>query len=60
MADGFEPGTRWKEVESNRVIVIHGPGPMSPWWYYQDDPKKEFWHCYIEDFTIWKRFTKLP
>jgi hypothetical protein len=57
---GIARGSRWREVETGRVIVILGPGPNSPWWHYEDDPAKTPWHCCIEDFYIWDRFVRLP
>lgn len=60
-ADVFPPGSRWLEGETGRVIVIHSPGPNSPWWYYEDDPGplRPVHYCCVEDFTIWRRFTPL-
>jgi len=56
----MEIGDKWLEVESNRVIVIATKnGPNSPWWYYEDDPKKTYWHCCIEDFILWDRFKRI-
>lgn len=55
----FPRGSRWLEAQTNRVIVIDGPGPSSPWWHYEDDPKREQSYCCWEDFFIWKRFTRV-
>jgi len=52
-------GSRWRETDTNRVIVIVGPGPDSPWWHYEDDPKRELCYCCVEDFYLWNRFVRL-
>lgn len=59
--DGDIPaGSRWRDAEANnRVAVVIGPGPNSPWMYYEDDPTRSPWYCCVEDFFIWKRFEKL-
>lgn len=59
MVERFQPSERWREVATNRVIVILGPGPNSPLWRYEDDPPNEIHHCCVEDFTVWARFVKL-
>lgn len=57
----LEPGSRWREVATGRVIVIidrevHGTGPS---WSYEDggNPGEINWHYSdAADFLIWKRF----
>lgn len=57
-------GSRWREVDTNRIIIIlhpmvYGAGPS---YRYEDggDPKCVNWHyCDIADFLIWKRFKLL-
>ena len=61
----LQPGERWLEKSSNRVIVIlktevHGTGPS---WCYEDGgtPGVVNWHyCDVADFSIWKTFEYLP
>lgn len=56
--DPIPPGSRWLELDSNRVVVIDGY-PNSLWWHYEDDPAKTSWTCCVEDFFIWNRFRRL-
>lgn len=50
-------GTRWREVETGRVIVVLGRGPDSPWWRYEDEQEPRY--CCLDDFTIWRRFVPI-
>lgn len=50
-------GSRWLEVNTNKVIIILGGN--KEWWYYEDDINKTPWYCCIEDFFIWERFREL-
>jgi hypothetical protein len=54
-------GSRWQEVDNGRTIVVVSlsQGTNQPRWYYEDDPKREVWHCCGEDFYLWGRFVPL-
>lgn len=68
MSGRLQPGERWRERDSGRVIVIlatevHGTGPS---WHYEDEPVPTTrtswsWHyCDVCDFALWDRFEYLP
>lgn len=59
----LQPGCRWRELASGRVIVIlrrevYGTGPA---WRYEDNGEPVNWHyCDELDFVLWGRFQFLP
>jgi len=63
-SSGVVSGSRWREISSDRVIVIiepevYGTGPS---WRWEDGgkPGEINWHyCDIADFVLWKRFELL-
>ncbi len=56
--DSIPIGSRWLEIDSNRVVKVLGPGPSSPWLQY-DDGDRQVFYCCIEDFQVWNRFKRL-
>lgn len=54
----IDRGQRWRQKRSGRIVVIlspevHGTGPS---WYYEDDPAKEWHHCDVADFFVWREY----
>lgn len=51
-------GTRWVDTEcDNRVVTVLGPGGNGVWYRYEDTG--ESFHCFAEDFFLWKRFVRV-
>jgi hypothetical protein len=57
--DPIPAGSRWRDRDNGRVVVILGPGPNSPWMRYEGDPPASAFHCCIEDFWVWRRFERI-
>ena len=47
----------WIDAEAEgRVVTVLGPGGNGVWCRYLDDGRE--FHCCVEDFSVWGRFTR--